>query len=156
MSLCDATCRSCIYSTVLSTFGVVCNYILVTGNRRGCAAGRGCERKIAGDHAITIDELLYRGQMPEQPKKEKDKRNHGQYRYNPEQKKGYHKRNQELLAGRQREPIVRFCKEHKVTYAQIADVIGTSATTVQYWAKEYTPARWDKLAALGIEKPEGL
>lgn len=40
--LCDESCRICIYASTLNNNSVICNYILVTGNRRGCAAGSGC------------------------------------------------------------------------------------------------------------------
>lgn len=60
--LCDETCRNCIYVSTLSNNSVVCNYILVTGNRRGCPAGSGCERRIEGIRAASIDQQLYRGQ----------------------------------------------------------------------------------------------
>lgn len=62
MSYCDKSCRPCMYSTYLSTWGICCNYILVTGNRRGCPAGKECERRIEGTKARTLDEMLYRGQ----------------------------------------------------------------------------------------------
>ncbi len=66
MSVCDKTCRSCIYSsTVSETEPVTCDYILVTGNRRGCPAGKGCERYIKGARAASIDQQLYRGRKLE-------------------------------------------------------------------------------------------
>ncbi len=77
MSVCDKTCRSCIYSsTVSETEPVTCDYILVTGNRRGCPAGEGCERYIKGERAPSIDQQLYKGrklEKPEEKPKEKPK-----------------------------------------------------------------------------------
>lgn len=72
MSVCDSTCRSCIYSsTVSETEPVTCDYILVTGNRRGCPAGEGCERYIKGDRAPSIDQQLYKGRKVESKPQEK-------------------------------------------------------------------------------------
>ncbi len=75
MSVCDKTCRSCIYSSTVSETGpVTCDYILVTGNRRGCPAGKGCERYIKGERAPSVDQQLYSGRKAEKKEpKEKPK-----------------------------------------------------------------------------------
>jgi len=65
MSQCDNTCRGCIFASITSANGVLCDYILVTGNMRRCPAGAGCERRIAGHRRKSIDSLIYRGK-PEQ------------------------------------------------------------------------------------------
>jgi hypothetical protein len=61
---------------VSETEPVTCDYILVTGNRRGCPAGEGCERYIKGERAPSIDQQLYKGrklEKPEEKPKEKPK-----------------------------------------------------------------------------------
>ena len=143
MSICDATCKPCIYSSVMSTWGVSCNYILVTGNRRGCPAGKGCERRIVGKKQYSIDGLIFRGTKKEPPKKKKNSR---------EQKRLYRERTQALYKGRQHDAIKEFCERTGWSYTQIAKALGVSQTTVAYWAKEYSPANWKLLAKLGIEE----
>ena len=73
MSVCDKTCKPCIYSSVMSTWGVSCNYILVTGNRRGCPAGKGCERRIVGKKQNSIDGLIFRGRAEKKEDKKAEK-----------------------------------------------------------------------------------
>lgn len=63
MSVCDKTCIGCIYCAVLSGGDLTCDYLLVTHNRRGCPAGKGCERRISGTKALTIDQQIYRGRV---------------------------------------------------------------------------------------------
>lgn len=63
MSVCDKTCRGCIYCAVLSGGDLTCDYLLVTHNIRGCPAGKGCERRISGKKALTIDQQIYRGRV---------------------------------------------------------------------------------------------
>lgn len=63
LSVCDKSCRGCIYCSVLSGGEETCDYILVTHNRRGCPAGKGCERRISGTKALTIDQQIYRGRV---------------------------------------------------------------------------------------------
>lgn len=59
MSQCDWTCLSCVFRYRLKMYGVICNYIGVTGHMRGCSAGKGCDRKIRGDKLDGLDALLY-------------------------------------------------------------------------------------------------
>lgn len=69
MSERDNKCRSCIYSsTVSETEPVTCDYILVTGNRRGCPPGKDCERYIKGKRAPSIDRQLYNKRRYEREK----------------------------------------------------------------------------------------
>lgn len=142
--ICDERCRSCMYASTLSNLSVVCNYLLVTGNRRGCPAGEACERYIKGNHAITIENSIFKG-APPKPKKKVDHR---------EKRRKYREQTQAMWQGRQHDAIHAYCKENKLTYTDLARKLGVSQTTVAYWAKEYCPAKWDKLAKLGIQKPE--
>ncbi|MBP5729540.1 MAG: AsnC family protein [Clostridia bacterium] len=142
--VCDIKCRSCMYASTLSNMSVVCNYLLITGNRRGCPAGKGCERYIKGDHAISIDNSIRKAKP--KPKNKVDQR---------EKKRKYRERTQAMWQGRQHDAIQAWCQENKVSYTKLARMLGVSETTVAYyWAKEYSPARWDKLAKVGIRKPE--
>lgn len=142
--VCDTKCRSCMYASTLGNMSVVCNYLLVTGNRRGCPAGKGCERYIKGKHAIAIDNSVAPRKKPA-AKKPVDQR---------EKKRRYRERTQAMWQGRQHDAIQAWCQENKVSYTKLARMLGVSETTVAYWAKEYAPARWDKLEKLGIRKPE--
>ena len=143
MSLCDKTCNGCAYSSKYCVGGYiyVCNFLLVTGKRRGCPAGNGCQQRIEGERAQQIDEMLFRGQKPKPI-------------YDPSKKVDYHRKNQEKLQGRQREAIRAWCRENGWTHARLAREIGVSESTLRTWIKEYAPAQWDKLAAIGIRRPD--
>lgn len=46
--LCDAkTCAKCVYSCMVSN-SLACDYLGVTGERRGCPAGAGCDKRKTG------------------------------------------------------------------------------------------------------------
>ena len=147
MSLCDGHCRFCIYASVLSNNSVICQYLLVTGNRRGCEAGEGCERYIKGVRLSTIDNSIFRGAPPPPPKPKKP-------RDREEERRKYMEKTQAMCQGRQQAAILEFCKETGWNYTQIAKALGVSQTAVSYWAKERSPANWTLLAKLGIKKPE--
>lgn len=47
-SICDkTTCARCVYSSNVSGM-LACDYILYTGHRRGCLAGKGCDKRQTG------------------------------------------------------------------------------------------------------------
>lgn len=150
MSVCSKKCRDCIYASAIGGDLVVCNYILVTGQRRGCDAGQSCERYIKGVRCSTIDNSIFRGAAPPKPRP-KTRMTAEERR---EMKKKYRLRTQSICQGRQKAAIREFCDRTGWTYTQIANALGVSQTAVAYWAKEYSPAKWDKLAKLGIVKPE--
>lgn len=149
MSVCDKKCSDCIYVSTITGGGMVCNYLLVTGNRRGCDAGQNCERYITGKRLSTIDNSIFRGAPPPPPKPKKKVDYY-------EQKKKYRERTQAIYQGRQHDAIKEYCGRTGWSYTQIAKALGVSQTTVAYWAKEYCPANWTLLAKLGIQKPEGV
>lgn len=45
----DRRCKTCVYHSSVDNI-IICEYILVTGHRRGCRAGVGCLRYIKGDN----------------------------------------------------------------------------------------------------------
>lgn len=62
MSTCDSYCRPCIYSRLDGHHGIIfCDYIGITGMRRGCPAGAGCEKRELGDKRRTIASYVFRG-----------------------------------------------------------------------------------------------
>lgn len=62
MSLCDSYCEPCVYSRVNDQYGLtLCNYIIITGKRRGCPAGKGCDKRIIGEKKRTIESIIFRG-----------------------------------------------------------------------------------------------
>ena len=89
MSVCDATCKPCIYSSTLSNMTICCDYLLITHNRRGCDAGKGCERRIVGEKAPSIESLIYRGQdhpkLSEEERQRKKEYQHEWYMAHREQ-----------------------------------------------------------------------
>ena len=58
--------------------------------------------------------------------------------------------------GRQRAAILAYKEETGESNYTIADKIGISESRFRKWLTEYAPANWEKLAILGIKKPEGL
>lgn len=142
MSQCDKTCEPCAYVCTITGGGLVCNYMLVTGARRGCSAGAGCDKFLRGARKSSIDSKIYCG-VPE------DKAAW-------ERKKRCREAVQARLMGRQREAIRAFCERSGYSYNQIALAIGVSQATVAAWAKEYHLANWDKLSKLGLARPEGV
>lgn len=156
---CDSTCRGCRYSSVIS-MGICCDYYLVhgVGHRRGCKAGRGCTRREAGPKAQTIEQRIQSigRKKPPKPKKPReismDPANVASREYNRRSVD----RMRERLQGRQRAAIIAYRDEHNTTLAQMARDIGVTAKCMQTWAAERSHAKWDKLAELGITRPEGL
>ena len=151
MSVCDKTCRGCAYSGVTSTC-LSCNYILVTGHPRGCPAGEGCKRRTPGHKLLTIDQLIL---MPVKAAKPRTRKTE-----TPDEKSArrrrYVERARERLGGMQREVIVRYREEHRMTTRQMAEMIGVNVKTLDSWACERCRANWNKLALLGIVRPEGI
>ena len=184
MSLCDSTCKPCIYSGVMSTWGIACNYILITGNRRGCPAGKGCERRIVGKKpAQSIESQIFIGK--DKPKRDRNSYDRDWYQRNKdkiskqrkerrqkkregkpvsqfktmsfgERKQLTRQRTQAYCQGRQAAVIEEYLTAHGLTNRQMGDLIGVSATTIQKWHREHNLADWQKLAKLGIRRPEGL
>ena len=176
MSLCSKKCRYCIYSSTITGGLVVCNYILVTGQRRGCDAGQNCERYIKGARCSTIDNSIYRGAPPPPKQREKKKqasrvqyakKTEGQERRKPgrprgdnltwsERKKVTAEKTREIMQGRQTAVIEAWLAETGISVPKLAALVGVSESTVRKWKQEYNMADWAKLAQVGIRRPEGL
>lgn len=58
MSVCDETCRPCVYHGFAGGL-ITCDHLLITGSRRGCPAGKGCARFRKGNRVRSIDALVY-------------------------------------------------------------------------------------------------
>ena len=133
MSLCDETCRPCIYHSTITGVGIVCNYILdnympLGERRRGCPAGRGCKQRKTGKRAQSIESIIFRGRK-KQPESDKE---------------------------RQVAAIKEYLTTHGMTYQQLGDACGgISKSTIKNWARGVNRADWKKLAKAGITKPEG-
>lgn len=160
MSVCDATCRGCRYSATVS-FGYCCDYYLVhgVGHRRGCRAGKGCTKREAGPKAQTIEQRIQSIERKAPPKPQKKPREiimDAAHVASRESNRRYVDRLRERLQGRQRAAIIAYRDEHKTTLAQMARDIGVTAKCMETWAAERSHAKWDKLAELGIERPEGI
>ena len=149
---CDATCRGCRYSSIISC-GLCCDYYLVhgVGHRRGCKAGKGCEKREAGPKAQTIEQKLQSICRKDPPKKPKKWRT-----MTPEERKKYRDRVKAEVAGKQAAVLEEYREKNCTTYAQMARDLGISPKTMGNWVAERCRAKWDKLAKLGIERPEGI
>lgn len=176
MSLCDASCKGCIYSTYTSMWGVTCNYILVTGTRRGCPAGKQCTRREYGERSISLDVLLYRGQdktkMPKKkPEPERDpeaverlkQKRREYYQTHREQmlrkdwpgtKRKLAEKTRAYWHGRQKEAIAEYIKSRGMTTGEFASMIGVAEDTVRKWKQESNTANWNKLERYGLKRPD--
>lgn len=67
-SVCDESCRHCIFHATVTGGMIVCDYLLVMGRRRGCEAGKNCTQRINGKKAPSLDSRLYR--LPPNPERE--------------------------------------------------------------------------------------
>jgi len=67
-SVCDESCRNCIFHATVTGGMIVCDYLLVMGHRRGCEAGKNCRQRINGKKAPSLDSRLYR--LPPNPERE--------------------------------------------------------------------------------------
>lgn len=66
MARCDEFCRPCAYRGQ-ATGGLCCDYLLITGNRRGCPPGTGCTQRVKGKQLDSLESRLFRGR-PGRPK----------------------------------------------------------------------------------------
>ena len=48
MDINEKYCRTCRYHGWLGNHALTCDYILITGKRRGCPAGPGCTKREEG------------------------------------------------------------------------------------------------------------
>lgn len=140
--LCDELCTTCAYACTITGGALVCDYLLVTGIMRGCPAGTGCDKYLPGEKIRSLSSQIQCGKLDDLT---------GQKR-----KEARRAETQRRLGGRQRAAIRDYCRDHGVAYVDIARAIGVSQSTIAYWAKEYGMARWDKLAKVGIKRPEGI
>jgi hypothetical protein len=155
MSVCDYTCRQCIYFSQAGSFPC-CNYLLVAGHRRGCPAGKGCERRIRGKRVPSIDALTFRAPPNMEKPKAEPKKPEGPKLSPREQKRQYMENWMKTCNGRQRAAILAYKDAHRLTTKILAYQIGVSKFTVSGWIQETRPADWEKLGKLGIRRPEGL
>lgn len=161
--ICDATCKGCVYSTYVGVLvNRCCDFLLITGSRRGCPAGQGCTRRLAGKKLKTIDQLLFRGRpaVPARPGKGRPQSPapslEEMQERNREYKKRYWEKNRAMLNGRQRAALLAFKREQQLTNKSFAELAGVCTATVDRWMMELQPAPWDRLAKLGLPKPAGL
>lgn len=158
MSCVDESCIGCSFLGTLSVWAC-CDYILVTGTKRGCKAGRGCDKRIIGDKQPTFAARLYLKSSQEEKKKKLNRKCMSQAEiaeYERARKREAYRKSKEELAGRQRAVIIEYKDRNKVSSKWIASMIGVGDSTVRKWMTEERSADWDKLALLGINRPKGL
>lgn len=157
MSVSSKKCRGCIYGSTISGDLVVCNYILVTGQRRGCDAGQNCERYIKGARCSTIDNSIYRGAPPPPPKQRERNRQEYQREYylkHREEKKQasraqYAKKTEERRKpGRPRGDNLTWSERKRATAEKTREIMqGRQTAAIEAWLAE-TGISVPKLAAL--------
>ena len=145
--LCDESCRICIYASTLNKNSVICNYILVTGNRRGCAAGSGCERRIEGVRAASIDQQIYRGQdliQKEAAEKRREEKSNEQRVSLTEEERAERKRNYDReYYMKHREELTAKMRERNTVYRKQKKKEKKATTENKSWGerKQHTKQR---------------
>ena len=156
-SVVDSYCKGCQYLSTVSG-GRNCNYNYITGKLRGCPAGNGCIQHTGGKHAPPASKKSAEVNPKEAKPKQKKPVMTPEEAY--ERDKARKRENARLLReksqGRQRAAIMAYKEATGDSNYEISKKIGVSESVVQKWTIEYSPANWEKLAILGIEKPEGL
>lgn len=156
MSVSSKKCRGCIYGSTISGDLVVCNYILVTGQRRGCEAGQNCERYIKGARCSTIDNSIYRGAPPPPKQRERNRQEYQREYYlkHREEKKQasraqYAKKTEERRKpGRPRGDNLTWSERKRVTAEKTREIMqGRQTAVIEAWLAE-TGISIPKLAAL--------
>ena len=153
----DGFCRGCKYLGHI-TSGYCCEYLAVTGTVRGCPSGKGCDRREMGGRAPSIAALQTVGKTPPNMTKATRPRQSWEDMYDKERARKA-KAAVSCAArcgGRQRAVIVGWLSEQHMNMKQLGELVGVSPGTVGKWAAEKANANWEKLASVGIVKPEGL
>ena len=164
MSQVDAFCKGCQYIGT-NSYGKWCRYNDVTGHMRGCPAGEGCIRYSQGPakhipNASPFASAYAKKQTVAEPKPKKEKKPpmtpEERYEREKDRKRQTAKELQEKAQGRQRAAIMAYKEATGDSNYKISLKIGVHESTINKWVNEYAPANWDKLAILGVAKPEGL
>ena len=165
MSQVDAYCKGCQYLGT-NSFGKWCRFNDVTGSIRGCAAGQGCTRYATGPKKHSPNYAAFAHPIPE--KKQKDAEipqkpmrpppmtPEERYERSKAKKRDAAKEYRAKAQGRQRAVLVAYKEKYGLSNRQMSDKVGVCESTINRWVTEYVPADWDKLATVGIQKPEGL
>lgn len=59
--VCTSYCKPCVYSRWSHHCNLLCDYIGVTGQRRGCPPGDGCEKRVIGERKVNVETMIYKG-----------------------------------------------------------------------------------------------
>lgn len=161
--VCDETCRACVFRSWLHSW-TICDYIGITGHSRGCPAGKGCTRRTVGSKGRSISQLIFLGQAAAAEAEVKKRGRPKGPTPTPEELRARNRRNKDryvekcraALGGRQAAVLAAYKKANGLTIQTMADRAGVSCFAMSKWLAERQFARWDALAALGIQKPEGL
>lgn len=162
--VCDETCGGCIFRGWLNGM-TICDFIGLTGRRRGCPAGKDCTRRIVGLKGRSISQLIFMGQaaaakaaLSKKPGRTKGPPLTSEERKKrvSDTKKAYREKVRAALGGRQAAVLKGYLAENGISSREMAERIGVTQPILAHWMAEHLCAKWDKLAALGIKKPEGL
>ena len=138
----DKYCDGCFFRTKVQSFGVCCDYILITGHIRPCCSGEGCTvrslDKNIGDGSVDMRKGIYmrgRQQTEEEERLERERKLEAKRAYNRE----YYKKTREHNLARQkaRRERIKAEKPPKPTEDQASKWRSGKAKTA---AK--TKARW--------------
>lgn len=162
----DAYCKGCIYLGTTSK-GKCCDFNYLTMQSRGCPAGDGCVRREYGmrrkfnlsitgaKHAENSKRSSIESKKIGRPRKDIEELDDAHARELRRKRKAAEEY-RAIAQGRQREAIMAYKAQHNASSRDIATLIGVNPSTVQKWCTEYVPAKWDLLAKIGIQKPEGI
>lgn len=158
MSQVDEYCKGCRYLSTVSG-GRNCNYNYLTGKLRGCPAGFGCIHHTNPSYSPKTESKTATISQKETHKKRGRPSTMTQeeaYEREKERRRKAAREFREKSQGRQRAVLLAYKEATGENNYEIAEKIGISESRFRKWLTEYAPANWDKLAIIGVEKPEGL
>lgn len=156
----DSYCRGCKYLGTLSR-QPCCLYMDITGHSRGCPPGTGCTQRTFGPRIqpskpFSLFKMKTKKEEAEKPKpppkKELSQSEFCEKERN--RKKLAAERYRAIAQGRQKQVIQDYKKKNNISAKKMGEMVGVSESTINKWTTEYTPANWEKLAELGIAKPD--
>lgn len=161
MSQVDAYCKGCQYLGT-NSYGKWCRYNDVTGHVRGCPAGKDCIRYLKGPAKHTPNASPFASAYAKKQAADAIKENKAPQTPEERAKRDKERKRNAAIAyrakanGRQRAVIIAYKEAHGLSNSSLGDKIGVCESTINKWVTEYVPSDWNKLAILGIKKPEGL
>lgn len=171
MATVDRSCAGCVY-LVRAHYGPSCDYLTITGQRRGCPAGKGCTQRKTGPRpvSVTADLNSWVSYTRKQAKEAERAQKAAQTAQRARQRQDYEdmamreaerkseerRRYRAQAQGRQRAAIEEALERLGISRREFCRRCGIAPSTLSRWITECCPANWFRLEEMGVVKPEGL